>query len=88
MHGRGSGDGGVLAAADLGQDERHLAEPAGPELSRRWGQLALDSLAQDRFLAFGLLLVGEHEPALPGLQHLEGVGLHRGRLEKPAGELG
>jgi len=79
---------GVLPAPGRVEDQRHLGEPAGPASAHLGRQLALDDTGDHRLPVLGLDLVGDDQPTLTRLQHLDRLGLDSLRLEEPSVQLG
>src|SRR3990170_3860283 len=69
------------------EDPRHLHEPPRPEPPRLGGERRVHDALDDGGLAFALLLVGEHEAALLGLEQLEGGALEVAGIQEPARQI-
>src|SRR3990170_6732952 len=86
--GGGPGQAALALPAGGGENPRHLHEPPRPEPPRLGGERRVHDALDDGGLAFALLLVGEHEAALLGLEQLEGGALEVAGIQEPARQLG
>src|SRR3972149_2759571 len=86
--GGGPGQAAVAFPAGGVEDPRHLHEPPRPEPPPLGGECRVHDALGDGGRGLGLLLVGEHEAALLGLEQLPGGALEVAGIQEPARQLG